>query len=33
MPFDCFWVDAGWNGPAHTPDMLSNCGDRWQDFV
>ena len=33
MPFDCFWVDAGWNGPAHLPDLLSNCGDRWQDFV
>ena len=33
MPFDCFWVDAGWNGPAHTPDLLSNCGNMWYHFV
>lgn len=33
MPFDCFWVDAGWNGPAHSPDLLSNCGNMWWRFV
>ena len=33
MPFDCFWVDAGWNGPAHMPDLISNCGDMWWKFV
>ena len=33
MPFDCFWVDAGWNGPAHTPDLISNCGNMWWKFV
>ena len=33
MPFDCFWVDAGWNGPAHMPDLLSNCGNMWYNFV
>ena len=33
MPFDCFWVDAGWNGPAHMPDLISNCGNMWQNFV
>ena len=33
MPFDCFWVDAGWNGPAHMPDLLSNCGNMWYHFV
>ena len=33
MPFDCFWVDAGWNGPAHQPDMVSNCGDMWWFFA
>ena len=33
MPFDCFWVDAGWNGPAHMPDLISNCGNMWYRFV
>ena len=33
MPFDCFWVDAGWNGPAHMPDLISNCGNMWYLFV
>lgn len=33
MPFVCFWVDAGWNGPAHMPDLISNCGNMWQNFV
>ena len=33
MPFDCFWVDAGWNGPAHQPDLISNCGDMWYNFT
>lgn len=33
MPFDCFWVDAGWNGPAHMPDLISNCGNMWYHFV
>ena len=33
MPFDCFWVDAGWNGPAHMPDLISNCGNMWYNFV
>ena len=33
MPFDCFWVDAGWNGPAHLPDLISNCGNMWPNFV
>lgn len=33
MPFDCFWVDAGWNGPAHSPDLISNCGNMWYHFV
>ena len=33
LPFGCYWVDAGWNGPAHMPDQLSNCGDRWYEFV
>ena len=33
MPFDCFWVDAGWNGPAHMPDLISNCGNMWWKFV
>ena len=33
MPFDCFWVDAGWNGPAHMPDLISNCGNMWYLFT
>lgn len=33
MPFDCFWVDAGWNGPAHLPDLISNCGNMWYNFT
>ena len=33
MPFDCFWVDAGWNGPAHLPDLISNCGNMWYHFT
>ncbi len=33
MPFDCFWVDAGWNGPPHLPDMVSNCGNMWWHFA
>jgi alpha-galactosidase len=33
MPFDCFWVDAGWNGPADMPDLISNCGNMWYRFV
>ena len=33
LPFDCFWVDAGWNGPAHMPNLISNCGNLWWKFV
>ena len=33
MPFDCLWVDAGWNGPAHSPNLLSNCGNMWVKYV
>lgn len=33
LPFDCLWVDAGWNGPAHSPDLVSNCGNMWWHFV
>lgn len=29
LPFDVFWVDAGWYGPPHIPDMTTNCGDCW----
>lgn len=33
MPFDTFWVDAGWNGPAHSPDPVINCGGMWYNFT
>lgn len=33
MPFDTFWIDAGGWGPAHTPEMKSNCGDCWLKYA
>lgn len=29
MPFDTFWVDAAWYGPAQVPDPYPNCGSTW----
>lgn len=33
MPFDVFWVDAGWQGPDHMPDQTTNCGNMWSRTV
>lgn len=33
MPFDTYWVDAGWNGPPHEDELLSNCGPDWWKYV
>ena len=29
MPFDTFWVDAGWYGNPHEADPYPNCGSEW----
>jgi len=29
MPFDTYWIDAGWCGAPHEDEPYSNCGPRW----
>ena len=29
MPFNTFWVDAGWYGNPHEADPRPNCGSEW----
>ena len=33
LPFDVFWVDAGWYGPPHEDEHYSNCGPNWYRYV
>ena len=33
LPFDTFWIDAGWYGPAHYVDPLPNCSADWWKYV
>lgn len=33
MPFDTFWVDAGWYGLPHEVDPYPNCGSEWYKHV
>ncbi|MFA5901530.1 MAG: alpha-galactosidase, partial [Hyphomicrobium sp.] len=33
MPFDTYWVDAGWYGAPHEDELYSNCGPHWAKFV
>jgi alpha-galactosidase len=33
MPFDTYWVDAGWYGPPHEDELYSNCGPNWWKYV
>ena len=33
LPFDTYWVDAGWYGPAHYVDPLPNCSADWWNNV
>ncbi len=33
MPFDTYWVDAGWYGEPHEDELYSNCGPNWWKYV
>ncbi len=33
MPFDTYWVDAGWYGAPHADELYSNCGPNWSKYV
>ncbi|MBQ3387817.1 MAG: alpha-galactosidase [Thermoguttaceae bacterium] len=33
LPFDTFWVDAGWHGKPHETDPYPNCGPDWWSNV
>lgn len=33
MPFDTYWVDAGWYGAPHEDELYSNCGPNWYKYV
>ena len=33
MPFDTYWVDAGWYGAPHEDELYSNCGPDWWKYV
>jgi len=33
MPFDTYWVDAGWYGAPHEDENYSNCGPNWARYV
>ena len=33
MPFDTYWVDAGWYGAPHEDELYSNCGPNWSKYV
>ncbi len=33
MPFDTYWVDAGWYGAPHKDELYSNCGPDWWKYV
>ena len=33
IPFDTFWIDAGWYGPARQLDPLPNCSTDWYQYV
>lgn len=33
MPFDTYWVDAGWYGTPHEDEWFSNCGPNWWKYV
>jgi alpha-galactosidase len=33
MPFDTYWVDAGWYGAPHKDELYSNCGPNWGKYV
>ena len=33
MPFDTYWIDAGWCGAPHKDELYSNCGPNWYEYV
>lgn len=33
LPFDTYWVDAGWYGAPHEDEHYSNCGPNWSKYV
>lgn len=33
MPFDTYWIDAGWYGAPHKDELYSNCGPNWYKYV
>ena len=33
LPFDVYWVDAGWYGKPHEADPYPNCGEHWWRYV
>ena len=33
IPFDVFWVDAGWFGPPHESKQIMECGDTWFTYA
>lgn len=33
LPFDTYWVDAGWYGAPHEDELYSNCGPNWSKYV
>ena len=33
MPFDTYWIDAGWYGAPHKDELYSNCGPNWGKYV
>lgn len=32
FPFDTYWIDAGWYGPAHEDEHFENCGPNWWKY-
>ena len=33
MPFDTYWIDAGWCGAPHEDEPYGNCGPSWWKYV
>ncbi|MDO4570729.1 MAG: alpha-galactosidase [Planctomycetia bacterium] len=33
LPFDTYWVDAGWYGAPHEDELYSNCGPNWYRYA
>ena len=33
IPFDVYWVDAGWYGAPHEADPYPNCGEHWYRYA